>query len=435
MIIWINGEPYAEIKNLSFSPQVDLVGNTLPINEFSADIIMTDTVEAGYSAVLTDNDNTNFWWAAFFMDYAERVDANTVHIRARDNVAILDAITLSEVVYTNEALSVVLDGTMLRDAGEETGIEIPMSYTLDSALSGVTISGYFPEQTARERLQWICFVAGAYVQTCFVDEITIKKLDDTPTLIPVDKTFWRPTVSHSDYVSAIKLTAYTFTQDADAAEDAGSYTFPLPWVATTQDYRLDNPDIPYSVQDNPMEFGELYVVNTGNVSALQTRLAARYFGRTEINLDVIDNGEYVPGDRVYVFDRDGNAYLGYIESASFRFGKQARATLKVVSAEEVSTATLTVNYTYGGATLKTETYSIPVGYAYSIDTRYLDIEAEGHRIIYRPTVAQITGTMTSSGASQSVPCEIALDYGGGVLSIYAVDEAQVGSDLYTMVIA
>lgn len=434
MKIWIAGEPYAEIKNLSFSPQVDLIGNALPINEFEADILTTDDIGVGAGAILTDGVDDSYWWAAFFLDYAERVDAQTVHIRARDSVAILDSIHLSDVVYTNTPLKTVLDGTLLRDAGEETGIEVPMDYTLDSALLGVTVSGFFPEQTARERLQWVCFVAGAYVQTCFVDEITIKALDTTSTLIPVDKTFWRPQINHGDYVTAIKLTAYSFYQDADAAADAGSYTFPLPWVATTQDYRLNNPGVTLD-RENVMDVDELYAINPSNVSALLNRMADRYFTRTEITADVIDNGEYLPGDQVYLFDRDGNCYQGYIEAASFRFGKQARATLKVVAASTVETADLIVSYTYSGATLATETYSIPVGYEYGVGTRYLDLEAEGHRIVYRPTVQAVSGTMTGTGASAAVPCEIALDYEGGVLSIYAVDEAQVGSDLFTMVIS
>ena len=433
MKIWIAGEPYAEIKNLSFSPQVDVIGNALPINEFEADILTTDSIGVGSGDILTDGVDDDYWWAAFFLDYAERVDAQTVHIRARDSVAILDSIHLSDVVYTSIPLKTVLDSTLLRDAGEETGIEVPMDYTLDSALSGVTVSGYFPEQTARERLQWLCFVAGAYVQTCFVDQITIKALDTTPTLIPVNKTFWRPQINHGDYVTAIKLTAYTFTQDADAAADAGSYTFPLPWVATTQDYRLDNPGVTLD-RENVMDVGELYAINPDNVSALLNRMADRYFTRTEITADVIDNGEYLPGDRVYIFDRDGNCWQGYIEAASFRFGKQARATLKIVSVSAVETANLTVSYTYSGATLHTETYSIPVGYEYSVGTRYLDIAAEGHRIIYRPTLAAISGTMTNAGASAAAPCEIALDYAEGVLGVYAVDGINRASDAVTAVI-
>lgn len=433
MKIVIDNAVYTDLKNLSFAPQVDLIGNALPINEFTVDLLAASNPYGNGVAELRDEEDN--LWAGFMIDVCEQVDAQTWHIRARDNVAILDAITLQEVVYSGVTLEGVLDSTMLLNAGEETGIEIPMAYDLDAALSSVTITGYFPEQSARERLQWVCFVAGAYVQTCFVDLITVKKLDDTPTLIPPDKTFWRPQIGHGEYVTAIKLTAYTFTQDADAAADAGSYTFPLPWVATTQVMRLDNPDAQGRVVDNVMEIDELYAANPGNASALMARLADRYFTRTEITADVLDNREYLPGDRVYLFDRDGNCWQGYIEAASFRFGKQARATLKVVAAGTVETAGLTVSYTYSGATLATETYRIPVNYPYSIETRYLDIEAEGHRTVYRPTVPAVSGTMTSSGASAAVPCEITLDFEGGVLSIYAVDEAQVGSDLFTMVIS
>ncbi len=424
-------EIYAALQNLDFSPRVDLVCDALPINEFSVDILTDDDIDAGNTAQLFDDNDAI--WASYQIDYAERVDENTVHVRARSEVALLDGVELAEAMYSGAALSDVLDDTMVRQSGSG-GIVATIDYTLDSALTNATVTGYCPAQTARERLQWVCFACGAYVKTAFVSKITILPLDATAALVPLDRTFWKPTVNHGDYVTAIKLTAYTFTQSADAAADNSSYTFPLPWVASTQVFTLNNQNVPAGIQDNVVEIDELYLINQSNVSSILALLAARYFERTEVMLDAIDNGEFVPGDRANVYADEATMYGGYIESASFRFGRQARASMKLAAAEAIDTAQLVITYTYNSATVYTETYTFPVGYSYQIETRYLDITSNGHRYIYRPGVASVSGTMASAGNSQTVSCSVALELYEGILDIIAVDSV-TASGVDTAVIA
>ena len=432
MHITIGITSYAELKNLSFDPEVDLLCDALHINEFSADILTDDTISAGQEATLHD-ESSNIW-ANYWIDYAERVDADTVRVRARSEIAMLDGVMLEETVYTGDALSDVLDEVMVRQTGAP-GIVAKIDYTLSSALSNATVSGYCPSQTARERLQWVCFAVGAYVKTAFVNQITVLPLDDTAALIPLDKTFWRPTVNHGDYVTAVKVTAYTFTQDSSsAASSNASYTFPLPWVASTQEYTLVNQNVPSGIADNVVEISELYLINQSNVSSILTRLATRYFKRTEVQLDAIDNGEFVPGDKVYVYADAQTIYTGHIQSASFKFGKQARATIQMVASEQVDVSALTINYTYDNATVHSETYYLPQGYAYSITTTYVDRTDDGRRRIYRPTLASVTGTVGTSAATVSVPCAVALELYQDVLDIISVDGISIASDLVTAVI-
>ena len=429
--IFETDEEYTDIKNLNFSPQVDLVCDALPINEFSVDILIDDDIDAGNTAQLFDDNDAI--WASYQIDYAERVDENTVHLRARSEVALLDGVELAEAMYSGAALSDVLDGVMVRQSGSSS-IVAAIDYTLDSALSNATVTGYCPAQTARERLQWVCFACGAYVKTAFVSQITILPLDTTATLIPLDRTFWKPTVNHGDYVTAIKLTAYTFTQSADAAADNGSYTFPLPWVAATQVFTLDNQDVPAGIQDNVVEIDEMYLINQSNVSSILALLADRYFKRTEVMLDAIDNGEFVPGILANVYADEETMYSGYIESASFKFGRQARASIKLTAAEQLYVSSLTVNYTYSGTTIATDNYNLPIGYDYSVGTRYLDITSEGVRRVYRPTAASVTGTKGSGAETATVACEVALEYSEGILTITAVDSV-TASGVDTAVIA
>ena len=55
--IIITPETYTEISNLSFAPSADLVGASIPINEFEVDIHTTDTIDIGeYAELYDDND-------------------------------------------------------------------------------------------------------------------------------------------------------------------------------------------------------------------------------------------------------------------------------------------------------------------------------------------------------------------------------------------
>lgn len=428
MYLTIDLTDYTEIMNLAFAPQIDLTIDALPINEFSVDVVTDDSIAVGQYAELYDDLDT--LWAKYWIIYAERTSEHVVTLRARSELELMEHVTLEDVMYSGAALSDVLDDTMVRSAGG--GLVAIIDYDLDSSLTSVTVTGYCPEQTARERLQWILFTCGVYVQTFFNAKPTIKPLDDTDTLIPPDKTYWRPTVNHTDYVTEIRVTAYAFTQSADVAQDDTSYPFPLPWTATETVYTVSNSAAPSGIADSVVEITGVYLINSGNYAAILSRLAARYFKRTNVDADVIDNSEYIPGDHVTVYAGDGAMYSGYVETAAFAFGMQAKATLHLTAAEAVECAALTVTYTGDGVVLAQETHILPVGYAYSITTRYIDIQMNGHRYIYRPTTATISGTMTSSGASAEVVCAMALDYADGVLGIISVDDLSASNGVVTI---
>lgn len=428
MYLTIDLTDYTEIMNLAFAPQIDLTIDALPINEFSVDVVTDDSIAVGQYAELYDDMDT--LWAKYWIIYAERTSEHVVSLRARSELELMEHVTLDGVMYSGTALSDVLDETMVRSAGG--GLIAIIDYDLDSSLSSVTVTGYCPEQTARERLQWILFTCGAYCQSYFNAKPTIKPIDVTDTLIPIDRTYWRPTVDHTDYVTEIKVTAYAFTMSTGVAQDDTSYPFPLPWAATETVYTISNSAAPSGIADNVVEITGVYLINASNYAAILSRLAARYFKRTTVDADVIDNAEYIPGDHVSVYAGDGAMYSGYVETATFAFGKQAKATLHLTAAEAVECAELTVIYTSGVIELAREVHMLPVGYVYNITTRYIDIQMNGHRYIYRPTTATISGTVTSSGATAEVVCAVALDYADGVLGIVSVDDLSASGGVVTI---
>ena len=420
--ITIGFEEYHEIKNLSFAPEVDLIGASVPINEFSAEIVTStmDKIKVGHWCELYDDDDNK--WASYWLTYAERVDAKTVKVIAKSPLCTLDYVNMPETVYENADASTVIISCI--EAGGEFG---PGAISIDSSFTNATINGYCPPETARERLTAVLFAIGAYAKSCFSDTVDILPIDATETQIPIEDTYWKPTVTFKDWVTALKVTAYTFTRAESEqawANDPNSLSFPYPWVATTQEFTLQNPSVPSGTPENIVYIDGVYLINTSNVSSIMTIMSQRYFKRIELDADVINNGTYAPGDRVIVYADEETLYSGYIESAGFVFGLQARSAIKLTACESRAGAKLIVNYIWSGdgRRLGRHVYYLPVGYPYTIQTLYLDKNIEGHRYIFRPTTETISGTLTSAGATVTVSCEVALDLYKGVLHVISVDE-------------
>lgn len=425
MYVKIDLTDYATIRNLVFSPQTDVTGDTVPINEFSVDIVTDDTIASGqYAELYDDMDNL---WAKYWITYAERSGPDAVHILVRSDIALLDGVTLPAAMYSDASVSAVLDATMVRQAGG--GLVATIDYTLDSAFSSATITGYCPEQSARERLQMICFVIGAYVKSYFNDEIEILPIDAAAALIPAEKTFREPmpTVAYRDYVTKVEITGFTFTEGTPATGDeyveAGGTTY----IVARQNYTLTNTAAPSTAADNIQRFDDVTLINADNVSGILARVAGYLFKRTSVQLDIIDNAEFIPGDAVSVYADPATVFGGFIASCAFSFGIQARARLNVTACVDIETATLTVLYKKGTRQLDRKEYALPVGFAYSIENPYIDISYGGHRYIMRPQTEAVEGTLTGD-TTVTVQYDVALDLHKGTLYVVNVDEITVTTE-------
>lgn len=407
---------YTDIRSLTFTPEADVTATSLPINEFTAEVVTDDGVDHinyGDPAELFDDlDNI---WASYYVTEAVDLGCGVVRVKAQSPIAPLQYVTVEPVMYTAEPVSDALN-------------DLDITYTLDSSFSSATLTGFCPEQTARERLQWICFAIGAYVRTAFNDEIEILPVPTAETLIPLNRTFWRPSVSMGEWVTGVKVTAFTFTQASSQAEwenDDSSYRFPLPWVATEQELSLSNPDAPAEAPENVIEIAELYLINASNASAILSRLAAYYFSRMEVNLDCVNNAEIEPGQKVIAYTDPDRLVAGYVKSAAFKYGLQARSTLKLIAAEGRTGAQLTVNYLYQSGNIGRAVYTLPVGYSYTIANPYIDRTYQGRRFVYRPQNAAATGTIASGANTSNQNYDVALDDHNDVLSVLYVDDIQL----------
>lgn len=423
MYVVIDNKTYSAVRNISFAPQTDVTGSSVQINEFSVQIKTTDTIAYGQYAELYNDTNVRF--AKYWIVYAEHITDEIVQIVARSDIALLENVILPAVMYNAEPITDVLDTLMVRQAG--SGIVATIEYALSSSLENITITGFCPEQTARERLRWVCIVAGAYVRAFFNTKIRIAPIDNTETLIPIDKTYYRPTVTYKDYVTAVKVTGYSFTAGTPGTTDEWVSDGTNTYIVTKQTFTLTNSNVPASAPDNVIEIDGVYLVNSSNVSGIMSYLSQMYFKRAEIALDIVNNGDYKPGDKLVVYADEDSVFTGYASLMDFEFGQQAKAKTQLVAVDTKAGATLTIRYKVGSKRIAKETYVFPVGYTYTITTRYIDKTINGHRYIYRPTTSTVTGTMTSGTNTAVVQCEAALDLYKGKLHVISVDEVTVDS--------
>lgn len=410
---------YTEIANLSYAPSADLAGASIPINEFQVDIHTTDAIEIGGMAELYDDmDNL---WAQYWIMYAEHIDQRTLRLRAQSEIGILERVTLSAVYYEDASITSVLDDTI---KWSTLSSAIPMAYSLDSSFANETITGFCPSQTARERLLWVTFTIGAYVKTFFNRVIEIVPIDFTEAMIPMGDTYWKPTVTYNEWVTAIRGHAYSFEIGEPGVTDKYVQEGLNTYIVTETTITIENQNVPEAAPENIVDIEGLYLLNDDNISGVLTRLTAWYFNRTEVDFEAINNGAYMPGDKVIVQIDDENMVSGYIDSATFAFGLQAKARMHLTGVADVEAGNLKMLYKYDGKRIGERVYTFPIGYTYSINNPYIDKTIGKHRYVFRPTTATSEGTMTAKTKTITVNYEIALDLYKGTLHVVSVDSVE-----------
>ncbi len=422
MYIKIGTKKYEAIKNLKYTPQTDITGDVVPINEFSVEVKTGRDITIGKYAELYDD--LDQLWAKFWITFADRINEDFVKIEAQSLVTLLERITCPAVIYTSAtAVTTALSAIFSQLSGYST-------YLIDTAALSKTVQGYCPEQNGRERLQWICFACGLYLEQGYTDGIYIRILDEeTVTDIPPDKTYWRPSVSYKDYVTAITLTYYAFEAGSPQSGDEYITVNGVDYIVTKTEVTLNNPDTSaQAAPPNIVRVDKVMLINSDNASDIASRLSLLYFERTEVDADVINNRDYRPAQKVSVQLDDTRGAVGYIESTDFTFGLQAKSRVKIIGCAIRDLSNLLIRYIYNGIAIATKRYSLPGGYQYQITNPYLDQSSDSHRYIYRPINQYATGTITSGENVDDEDVDLALHYYGDHKLLYIISVTEVEQD-------
>lgn len=415
----INSTSYTSIKAINFAPESDITGSSVPINRFTVEIVTAAALEGAVGANALLYDRTGKLWGKYWIIDVEKVDANLVRVEAQSVLMLLDRITLPAVMYNGASAANVIDGIFSGVSAIYGGAV----YSLDSSFEQETLTGYCPEQTARERLQWVCFVMGAYLKTFFSQLAEILPVSDDAEIIPESKTFWKPSVSYGDHVTAVTATSYSYVQGTPQATDEWVEVGGAYYIQSTQKTSLTNPDAPVTANTNDIEIDGCTLINASNVASILSRLSTYYFNRMEVSADVINNGEYEPGKK-YVVCTGDRLITGFARTCSFKFGHQARATLKLMQSEPTESGNLIIEYSYGSRVVGSKAYMLPSGYVYSIENPHIDSSMDSHRYIFYPENEYATGTVGNDETVDVQPVHVAIDYHKRKAAIISVDELE-----------
>lgn len=404
------------VDDIGFNPEADLTNDSMPINEIEARIYTNDLINFGQWADLYDDNNHLF--AHYWLRFAERIgrddDRQTyiVRIIGQSPLAFLERVTMPAEMVDDDAEVLIMDildylGSMGHDG------DIISSSDIDSNVGDIHITGFCPEQSARERLQWILTAAGGYALSAFNDVIAVNKIplgsNSAGILIPAEKTFWKPTISYRDYVSSIKVTGYTFTEGTPSNVDEYVTDGTTYWIQQKQVVSVSNPSLPSGAPNNEIVIDDMTILSPSRASVVASILSNYYFNRVEVEADVINNCEYEPGMKVMVYTDRDTIYGGYISGCDFAFGLQTKSRIHLVGTYGVDVCELTINYMWNDFMVAQRKYYLPKNTPYSITTEYLDKTISGHRYIFRPTLLTVSGTL-SSNTTATVPVAIALDH-------------------------
>lgn len=419
---------YTKIRNLNFAPEVDITCSEIRSNQFSVDIFTSDTFSFGDQVILYDD--FDIVWAAYYVYTSDRVSDNIVRVVARDLIWMLDGRTMPQSIYYNEPFSDIVD-EIFEEITDEYGSGLCF---IDSGLDNATITGYFPQGSARSRLQKLCFAVGAYILSTGPRINILQYRHSNEKTIPTSRIFYRPELQYEDYISSIRCKYYAYSQISTRDDN-------VEWIEVNGNYYqkkeleviVYNPDCPIEVSNEVFVDG-ITVLNEDNVIPAIRKMTEQYFNRRTLNLSILDS--YNP--QTYGYDYPiasyctdvptgitGQTVTGYISSADYKFGRGIIADIQIKKLK-INHGTITLLYWGINADtgmmmgIKSYTFTLPEDSHISFENPFFETTSP-HTVYF--VTDNYTDLDIMAGGSTEVMCAIASYIkNGGELSIFQVDD-------------
>jgi hypothetical protein len=186
------------------------------------------------------------------------------HIKCESPLGVFDKIKMPAKMYNTTAQGVL---TEILQAVNSYGVigDIIEDTVIADDFTGTNVTGFCPEQTARERLQWLLLLTNSYIKNFFDASIRIKRMTTgSGTMIPLEKTYWKPELTNRAYVTKIVVHGYTFTQGTPQNTDQYVTDGTTTWIVTDQRVQITNTNVPNDVPENIVEVEGVMIINTAD---------------------------------------------------------------------------------------------------------------------------------------------------------------------------
>lgn len=443
----ITTSTYRNLRSVSFTPEYDPTLETIPICQFSAEIVtddeavpeqfkncmtwlchekLTNTSSAGvHEEEILAND--------YIITDVTKVSKNILSIVAKSCLTVLERRELDAKICDSESsYDFMLDcfyGPTINDNDEIWDFA-------EENINTRSVLGFFNKQNALERVRQMCQYIGFLVQQwgtmkifSYDDPVSYRLISVTDNrytyymrLIPLENTFKVPVVRKIDAANAVTVTYYmgfTHNNVYDGEPDWKKFI-------VSDSYDIGNGlfvegETIYAKQytrtvNNPNPDAHARYITIENSLCLEdwSRSGAGlnqsdgYFTGYEVELDVLyfpvsqspeKPGEpyYSPMQRVRFYLDSKTICEGFIKSADYNFGKAERIKLIIATdLKPVAASTLKFIYTYAGRRLGVREYYYPNGYSYRISHPNISVDVVGDTETFTPLTATSSGTLNSN---------------------------------------
>ena len=304
----------ASIRSASVVNEMDGSSLSVPVSTMRWTLDSRDDVDYMFQfkqPVEVRNDNNLI--GVYYIDGYSRPAENVYNLDCYDAFGVLDESDFPGGVYTNKSA---------KDLLEEI---VGGHFAVTSEAADTTLTGAILPCTRREAAQQVLFAWGACASTDGREGIRIFSPGSTPSIIGTGRTYSGASVEVASIVTAVKVTAHTYTQDANGSVDINGTKYK---DATTV-YTVTNPDVTATDKPNVVEVTGATLVSTAIGQATAQRVYDYYQRRNTNRAKIVWGGEML-GDSVSVPNAWGGTTIGNIMKMEIKLSNTVAANCEVL---------------------------------------------------------------------------------------------------------
>lgn len=311
-----------ELRNVKVTAEASIISSEIAVNTLNFTLDSEEDVDYMFQlkqpVSAYDGDNLI---GVFYIDNSTHRAKGLYDLSCIDAIGVLDEDNFPAAMYSGKParalLLEILDGHF--------------DLELDTALTAATVSGYWPGGTRREALQQAAFALGAIVDTSGTDAVRVYlDKENAPSLFPQGRIFTGGTVDTSAIVTAVRVTAHTYSTTGsgnDTVEVDGTVYYHSASVTT-----IENPKTTASDKQNVVEVTQATLVNPQNVNAVARHVYDYYAKRERQRVKIVMAGER-PGDRAAMPTPWGSVVNGHISRMDITLSGIAAADCEIIGEE------------------------------------------------------------------------------------------------------
>ena len=250
---------------------------------------------------------------AYYIDESAQITGRLYDINTFDAFGVLGESSFAGGVYSNksaiELLTEIVDG----------------AFELDISAADTALTGAIAACSRREAFQQVVFAWGVCAATDGSTSIRVFSLPSgDPASIGKDRTFPGAQVSTASAVTAVKITAHSYTEDSNGEVEIGG----IKYKDTRTVYTVSNPDATAADRENVKEITNATLISPAIAQTTAQRVFDYYNRRNTAKPKIVWKGERL-GQLVTVPNNWGGTVTGHLVKMEIRLSNTVVANSEV----------------------------------------------------------------------------------------------------------